>query len=175
VIGCGAIGLGVIAGLKLMGIAPIVAADFHAGRRAQALAVGAHVAIDPRELSPYQPLSAFEGRKANLIYECVGRPGMLQQIIQDAPFDGRIVMGGYCMEGEEIFVFSAQNKRLNVQFACGEEPQDMELALRFIGDGRLDVSRWMEATVGLSAVKGALESMSDPGAPIRTVVDPRKL
>jgi len=61
VIGCGAIGLGVIAGLGLMGIAPIVAADFHAGRRDQAIAMGAHVAVDPRELSPYASLSDFGG------------------------------------------------------------------------------------------------------------------
>ena len=48
-----------------------------------------------------------------------GLPGMLQQIIESAPFDGRIVMGGYCMEQEHLFTFVAQNKRLNVQFAGG--------------------------------------------------------
>ena len=48
VVGCGAIGLGVIAGLKLMGIAPIIAADFHESRRALALHMGADIAIDPR-------------------------------------------------------------------------------------------------------------------------------
>ena len=44
VVGCGAIGLGVIAGLKLMGVAPIVAADFHPERRALAVTMGAHIA-----------------------------------------------------------------------------------------------------------------------------------
>jgi hypothetical protein len=136
VIGCGAIGLGVIAGLRLMGIAPIVAADFHPGRRELAIAIGAHIAVDPREVSPYAPLPDFGNRQVNLIYECVGQKGMLQRIIEATPFDGRIVMGGYCMEEEVLFVFAAQNKRLNVQFAAGEEPQDMELALRSIADGR---------------------------------------
>ncbi len=37
---------------------------------------------------------------------------MLGQIIAGAPFDGRIVMGGYCMEEEALFVFAAQNKRM---------------------------------------------------------------
>ena len=46
---------------------------------------------------------------------------MLQQIVEAAPFDGRIVMGGYCMEPETLYVFAAQNKRLNIQFAGGEE------------------------------------------------------
>jgi threonine dehydrogenase-like Zn-dependent dehydrogenase len=175
VLGCGAIGLGVVAGLALAGFGPIVAADFHEGRRELAIKAGAHVAIDPREVSPYGPLTDLGGRAPNLIYECVGQPGMLQRIIEGAPFDGRIVMGGYCMEEEALFVFAAQNKRLNIQFASGEEPQDMALALRAIADGRLDVTPWVGERIGLSGVAQALAGMSGPGAPVRTVVDPRKL
>jgi threonine dehydrogenase-like Zn-dependent dehydrogenase len=175
VLGCGAIGLGVVAGLALAGFGPIVAADFHEGRRELAIKAGAHVAIDPREVSPYGPLTDLGGRAPNLIYECVGQPGMLQRIVEGAPFDGRIVMGGYCMEEEALFVFAAQNKRLNIQFASGEEPQDMELALCAIADGRLDVTPWLGERIGLSGVAQALAGMSGPGAPVRTVVDPRKL
>jgi threonine dehydrogenase-like Zn-dependent dehydrogenase len=175
VLGCGAIGLGVIAGLKLMGIAPIVAADFHPGRRELAIKAGANIAVDPREISPYAPLPDFGNRQVNLIYECVGQKGMLQRIIEAAPFDGRIVMGGYCMDEEALFVFAAQNKRLNVQFAGGEEPQDMALALRAIADGSIDVTPWLGARVGLSGVEKTLVEMSGPLAPVRTVVDPRLL
>lgn len=175
VIGCGAIGLGVIAGLKLMGIAPIVAADFHAERRELAISAGANIAVDPRQISPYAPLPDFGNRQVNLIYECVGLPGMLQRIIEAAPFDGRIVMGGYCMEEEHLFVFAAQNKRLNVQFAGGEEPQDMATALRAIADGSIDVTRWLGGRIGLGGVAQAIAGMSGPEAPVRTVVDPRRL
>jgi len=175
VIGCGAIGLGVIAGLKLMGIAPIVAADFHPARRELAIAMGAHAAVDPRAISPYAPLPDLGHRQPNLIYECVGLPGMLQQIIEAAPFDGRIVMGGYCMEPENLFVFAAQNKRLNVQFAGGEEPQDMATALRAIADGSIDVTPWLGGRIGLGGVAQAVAELSGPSAPVRTVVDPRRL
>ena len=175
VLGCGAIGLGVIAGLRLMGVAPIVAADFHKSRRDIAIAMGAHIAVDPRDVSPYAPLPDFGGRSVNLIYECVGLPGMLQQIIEAAPFDGRIVMGGYCMEAEQLFTFVAQNKRLNVQFAGGEEPQDMALALRSIAEGSIDITPWLGERIGLGAVARAMAEMSGPLAPVRTCVDPREL
>jgi threonine dehydrogenase-like Zn-dependent dehydrogenase len=175
VIGCGAIGLGVIAGLRLEGIAPIIASDFHEGRREMALRMGAHIAVDPREVSPYAPIPDLGNRQPNLIYECVGQPGMLQQIIGGAPFDGRIVMGGYCMEAEQLYIFTAQNKRLNIQFACGEEPQDMDLALRSIADGSIDVGAWLGTRIGLGAVERTLAEMSGPTAPVRTVVDPRTL
>lgn len=175
VLGCGAIGLGVIAGLRLLGIAPIVAADFLPERRALAIAMGADIAIDPREMSPYGPIPALGGRQVNLVYENVGLPGLLQQIIQSVGFGARIVMGGYCMEAEQILVFSAQNKRLNIQFAGGEEPQDMELALRSIADGKIDVAPWLGQRIGLNGVGSALANMSGSAAPVRTVVDPRKL
>jgi threonine dehydrogenase-like Zn-dependent dehydrogenase len=175
VLGCGAIGLGVIAGLKLMGIAPIVAADFHTERRALAMLMGADIAIDPRKISPYDPIPDLGGRRVNLVYENVGMPGMLQQIIESVGFDARIVMGGYCMEAEQLFVFAAQNKRLNIQFAGGEEPQDMELALRSIADGNIDVTRWLGTSIGLGGVATAMAQMSGPLAPIRTVVDPRRM
>ena len=173
VLGCGAIGLGVIAGLRLMGVGPIVAADFHAGRRALALAMGADIAIDPREVDPYGALPDLGARRVNLIYENVGQKGMLARIVASAPFDGRIVMGGYCMEEEAMFVFAAQNKRLNIQFAGGEEPQDMDLAMRAIADGRIDVGGWLGGRIGLSGVADAMAAMSGPEAAVRTVVDPR--
>jgi 2-desacetyl-2-hydroxyethyl bacteriochlorophyllide A dehydrogenase len=173
VLGCGAIGLGVIAGLKLLGIAPIIAADFHEERRDLAIAMGADVAVDPREISPYDPLPDLGGRRVNLVYENVGVPGMLQKIISSVGFDARIVMGGYCMEPDQLLVFAAQNKRLNIQFAGGEEPQDMELALRAIADGRIDVRAWLGGRIGIGGVAKAMAEMSSPAAPVRTVVDPR--
>ncbi len=175
VVGCGAIGLGVIAGLKLLGIAPVIATDFHASRRDMAILMGADLAIDPREISPYEPLADLPGKQVNLVYECVGMPGLMQQIISAVAFDSRIVMGGYCMEPDLFYVFSAQNKRLNIQFAAGEEPQDMALALRSIAEGKIDVRPWLGARIGIGGVAQAMAEMSGPLAPVRTVVDPRMM
>ena len=173
VLGCGAIGMGVIAGLKLMGIGPIIAADFHESRRATALRMGADIVIDPREISPYAPIPSLGNRRVNLVYECVGMPGLMQQIISAVAFEARIVMGGYCMEPEQFYVFAAQNKRLTVHFAAGEEQQDMELALRSIAEGRIDVQSWLGPPIGLGGVGAAIAALSGPLAPVRTLVDPR--
>jgi threonine dehydrogenase-like Zn-dependent dehydrogenase len=175
IIGCGAIGLGVIAGLKLRNIGPIVATDLDPKRRELALRMGADIAIDPREISPYAPLPSLGSRRPNLVYECVGKPGLLNQIIQGVGFGARIVMGGFCLEPEELYVPSAQSKRLKINFACGEEQQDMELALRSIADGTIDVGAWLGGRVGLGAVGDVLNRMSDPSSPVRTVVDPSLL
>src|SRR5712664_4894736 len=89
VIGCGPVGLAVIAALRLKGIRPIVAADFSAKRRELALKMGADVVVDPAKESPYTKL---EPGKRAAIFECVGVPGVLQQMFEQVPRDARVVV-----------------------------------------------------------------------------------
>lgn len=53
VIGCGPVGLGIIAMLKARGVKTIVASDFSAGRRNLAKRCGADVVLDPRQGTPF--------------------------------------------------------------------------------------------------------------------------
>jgi threonine dehydrogenase-like Zn-dependent dehydrogenase len=175
VIGCGAIGLGVIAGLELMGIGPIIAADFDANRRNIAVKMGADVVIDPRELSPYGPIHGLGNKRATLVYECVGQPGLLNQIMTSVGFGARIVIGGFCLEPEQLYVPAGQMRRLKIYFAAGEEQQDLDLALRSIADGKIDISAWLGGRIGLTGVDEALHAMGSASAPVRTVVDPRRM
>ena len=175
VIGCGAIGLGVIAGLKLMGMGPIVAADFDPNRRDIAIKMGADIVIDPRELSPYDPIHGIGSRRANLVYECVGKPGLLNQIMNSVGFGARIVIGGFCLEPEQLYVPAGQMRRLKIFFAAGEEQQDLDLALRSIADGKVNIAAWLGGRVGLTGVEAALHAMGSASAPVRTVVDPRRM
>ncbi|MBI3197711.1 MAG: alcohol dehydrogenase catalytic domain-containing protein, partial [Rhodospirillales bacterium] len=75
VVGCGPVGLAVIAALRLKGARPIVAADFSPKRRELAVKMGADIVVDPASESPYARLAAD---KRAAIFECVGVPGLLQ-------------------------------------------------------------------------------------------------
>lgn len=59
VIGCGPVGLAVIAMLKARGVKAIVASDYSPGRRALARRCGADVVINPAEGSPYASSRKF--------------------------------------------------------------------------------------------------------------------
>lgn len=71
VIGCGPVGLAVIAHLAALGVGTIVASDFSAGRRALAARCGAHVVVDPASESPYAALDGKRGvlTSAPALYE----------------------------------------------------------------------------------------------------------
>ena len=118
VVGCGPVGLAVIASLKARGLGPIVAADYSAERRAAAQIMGADQLVDPAVVSPHAswaelgvPASRGEGLmaaamgktvKRPLIFECVGAPGILQALALAAPGGARIVVAGVCMETDKI-------------------------------------------------------------------------
>ena len=53
VVGCGPVGLAVIAGLAIRDVHPIIAVDFSPARRELALKMGADIVIDPAVASPY--------------------------------------------------------------------------------------------------------------------------
>lgn len=165
-----------IAGLKKAGVTSIIAADLDPGRRELAVQMGATFAVDPREASPYGPQDALDGKQVNLVYECVGKRGMLNQIVPDLERCPRIVivMGGCSLEPEEIMVGPAQDRRLTILFASGEEPQDMQLAIDSIADGSIDLRPWVGQTIGLVDVAGAVESVNNPSSAIRTLVDPTR-
>src|SRR5262249_28917786 len=109
-IGCGRVGLAVIAALKIRGLHPIVAADYSPARRALATKMGADIVMDPARSQPYatwaEHAAMSDAEKAArppfqvhlpalkpaLIFECVGVPGLIQQVFEGAPRDARIVV-----------------------------------------------------------------------------------
>jgi len=171
VIGCGAIGLAVIAALRRAGAHPILAADFSALRREQALQNGADRAIDPRADSPYAVQPGAK-RAANVIFECVGLPGVLDGVTRGAPPGARVMVAGWCLETDRIFTPIAHFKGLTIKFGGGPTPQDFDAALRALGEGEIDISSWITHEAALDGVSAAFDRLRDPAAGLRTLIWP---
>jgi threonine dehydrogenase-like Zn-dependent dehydrogenase len=171
VVGCGAIGLAMISALKLTDARPIVASDYSAKRRELAAQAGADVVVDPAQTSPYEP---HNGRTPNVIFECVGVRGVLDQIVRACPTGARIIAPGWCLEPDYMLTVCAHTKGLNVQYGGAPKPQDFREALRCLAEGLVDTRPWIGRSFGLSSVAEELAKVGDPVNPIRTFVDPRK-
>ena len=190
VIGCGPVGLAVIAGLKLKGLHPIVAADYSPARRALAQRLGADIVVDPAQIQPYAtwaehaamsaeqkaarpPLQALlPALKPALIFECVGIPGLLQQVFEGAPRDARIVVVGVCMETDRSEPMLGIMKELNVQYVLGYTPDEFAFALRLIAEGEVDAASLVTATVGIDGVAAAFNDLANPERHTKIIVEP---
>lgn len=169
VVGCGPVGLAVIAALKLKGIHPIVAADFSPKRRELAVLMGADIVVDPAVESPYGKLASD---KRAAVFECVGVPGLIQQLFEKAPRDARIIIVGVCMEPDTIEPLFAIFKELNLQFVLGYTPEEFARSLRLLAEGKVDAEALITGKVGLDGVKGAFEELGNPERHTKILVEP---
>jgi threonine dehydrogenase-like Zn-dependent dehydrogenase len=169
VVGCGPVGLAVIAALRLKGVRPIVAADFSPKRRELAVKMGADVVVDPAQEDPYARLAP--GRRVT-VFECVGVPGLIQQTMEKVPRDARIVVVGVCMEADTIEPMFGIMKELNLQFVLGYTPEEFARSLHLLADGKVDAPSLITAKVGLAGVKGAFEELGNPERHTKILVEP---
>jgi threonine dehydrogenase-like Zn-dependent dehydrogenase len=172
VVGCGPVGLAVIAGLRLSGVEMIVAADLSPMRRELAVTMGATEAVDPGTEPVVEAWRRLDGRRPLVAFEAVGVPGMLQGLLRDVPPATRITVVGVCMETDEVVPFFAIAKELSVQFAFAYSPDEFTRALRAIAEGEVDVAPMITGTVGLDGVAGAFDALARPDEQVKILVEP---
>ena len=171
VIGAGPVGLAVAANLKARGAGPVAVSEFSAKRRELALALGADIVVDPREEQPYG-LADLAERDATVIFECVGVPGMIDDIFLNAPHRARIVVVGVCLQTDHSRPLIAVNKELNVQYVLGYTVREFHQTLHRIADGTLDVGPIITHRVALDGIAGAFEDLARPDAHGKVMVRP---
>jgi threonine dehydrogenase-like Zn-dependent dehydrogenase len=172
VLGCGPVGLAVIASLRVAGIEPVVAADFSPLRREHARRLGAHEAVDPKTELAIEAWQRIDGAKPLVIFEAVGMPGMIDGAMRAAPRGARLLVVGVCMEADEIFPLVGINKELNLQFALGYAPEEFNRTLGYLADGTLDVGGLITDRVGIAGVPAAFETLARPDQHVIVLVKP---
>jgi threonine dehydrogenase-like Zn-dependent dehydrogenase len=172
VLGAGPVGLAVIAALRLRGVSPIVAADFSPARRALAVTLGAHEAVDPREETAWAAYGRVAPGRPVVAFEAIGVPGVIDEILRRAPAQSRIVVVGVCMEPDTVTPFFGIAKELNVQFVLAYDPMEFAASLRSIAEGEIDVTPMITAEVGLDRVGWAFDALADPEQHCKILVTP---
>jgi threonine dehydrogenase-like Zn-dependent dehydrogenase len=172
VIGCGPVGLAVIADLKLRGIEPIVAADFSPARRALATTMGATEVVDPAVEPVVEAWQRVDGTKSLVHFEAVGVPGMIDDATKAAPRGARVLVVGVCMEQDSIRPMLGIAKELDVSFALGYSYEEFAGTLRSIAEGELDVGPMITGQVGVDGVPQAFKDLGNPEAHCKILVTP---
>jgi threonine dehydrogenase-like Zn-dependent dehydrogenase len=166
VIGCGPIGIAIIAALRVRGVESIVASDFSPRRRELATAMGAHQTLDAAQGSP------FDTVKPAVVFEAVGVPGIIDDILLRARSGTRLVVAGVCMQPDTVHPFFAIAKEINVQFVLAYTPDEFTESLRALSEGHIDVTPLITGEVGLDGVGGAFDALADPERHCKILVTP---
>lgn len=108
-----------------------------------------------------------------VVFECVGVPGVIDQIIAAAPLVTRVVVVGVCMAPDQIRPSIAINKEIDLRFVIGYTPKEFRDSLHMLADGKVDGGPLITGTVGLAGVENAFSALGDPETHAKIMIDPQ--
>ena len=100
--------------------------------------------------------------KRPVIFECVGAPGVIDEIIAGAPLFSRVVVVGVCMGADRIRPAMAINKEIDLRFVVGYTPLEFRDTLQMLAEGKVDPSGMVTGMVGLDGVEAAFGALGRP-------------
>jgi threonine dehydrogenase-like Zn-dependent dehydrogenase len=110
--------------------------------------------------------------KGPVVFECVGVPGIIDDIVNHAPLATRVVVVGVCMEPDTIQPAMAINKEIELRFVFAYQPHEFRETLHLLADGKVDPTPLITGTVGLGGVSTAFETLGDPERHAKILIDP---
>jgi 2-desacetyl-2-hydroxyethyl bacteriochlorophyllide A dehydrogenase len=170
VIGAGPVGLAVMLWARFLGARHVIVSERAPVRRDFAAKFGATAAIDPA-----QPLTSqvekIAGRGPDIIFECVGAPGMIGAAMMEAPGGARIVVAGVCQQPDTIMPLIGIMKEINLQFVLGYRPADFDYVVAMIASDRIEVATMITDLVDLDGLPPAFEALRKPAHQCKVMLE----
>ncbi len=107
-----------------------------------------------------------------VIFECVGLPGIVQQIIDGAPLMSRVVVAGVCMQVDRYEPALAVMKEIDLRFVMNHTPLEYRDTVHMIAEGKVNCSPMITGEVGLEGVDAAFNVLAGPGVHAKILVNP---
>lgn len=171
VVGAGPVGLAVTLWARFFGVRSVVVSELSEARREMAAKLGATSVVDGGS----DVASAFAdhaGGPPDVVFECVGLPGMLMQCGTLAGSRSRVIVAGVCMESDTIFPMAGILKELSFHFVLGYHQRDWRLTLDMLEAGRVDASAMVTDVVDLAGLPSAFEALKQPTTQSKVLVEP---
>ena len=157
---------------RFLGAQHVVVSDLVAARGQQAIEFGATEFVDASAGEVPSAVEAVIGGRPDTVFECVGLPGTFQQAVELVANDGVVVVAGLCMAADTFLPTVALIKAIDVRFTMCYERRHFETILKYMGSGRIDVSKFVTGTVGLDDFCARFESLKQAGSDIKVMLDP---
>lgn len=165
VIGCGAIGLGVIAGANFRG-ARVIAIDIEDSKSNVATACGAAEFINSRTENVEQRLRELtDGHGPDVIIEAVGHPLTYRMAVEQVCFAGRVVFIGWAKAPIEFDTKFFVLKELDIRGSRNALPADFRDVISMLEKGKFPLETVITRTVSLDDAPAAMDAWSaDPAS-----------
>ncbi len=162
VLGGGPIGLSITSVLAAFGVESITLVEPAAHRREAAGRFGATELLD----------APPEGEEFDVVYEAVGRPGLLNAAVAAVRMRGVVVSAGICREPDPFDQIAASAKEATIHFPLYYGIEDTRDLLALVEAGKLDPAGLISHRVSLDELPEAFVALRTPTDQVKVVVEP---
>lgn len=171
VLGGGAIALYAIYWARRLGAGRIVAASRSARRHDLCLEMGADGFVTFGDGEVGEVIEVLGG-SPDVVYECVGAPGMLTKAITHAKLYGTVTSLGFCTHADPVMPAQGAYKCVTLQFLVGYTMKDFLYVADQLDSGHADPKATVTSTVPLAALPATMGLLRGPNAETKVHVQP---
>jgi (R,R)-butanediol dehydrogenase/meso-butanediol dehydrogenase/diacetyl reductase len=171
VMGAGPIGLVTAMWARFAGARAVVVSEMADGRRDMALKMGADLVVNPREKSPVKELVKLTGDGPDVVFECIGVPGTIEEAVRYVRKGGRVVVIGACGEPDTFTPIRALQREVDIRFSSGAEPREFETTMALMAAGRISTAPMITHTVVIDDLPRAFAELSHPNAQCKVMLE----
>jgi len=171
IVGGGPIGVATALWVKFFGARKVVVSELDPGRAQMSLKYGATDLIDATG-DVGEQFQEICGGPPDVIYECVGVPGMIMNCLAIAPHQCTVVVVGFCTQPDTIFPALAMANEITMKFVIAWEKQDFQFVVDMIASDRIDVEGLVTDIVSFEQFPDAFEALRKPDDQVKILLDP---
>ena len=171
IIGAGPIGLATAFWARRLG-ATAVAVTASSNRRAElAHTLGATAFIDPAVFTPEEVRKALHGQP-DIVFECVGKPGLIQKSVEQVRPRGTVVVLGLCTVPDTLSPFLTVVKEVRIQPAALYRMRDFEICTDVLDSGDVTPRAMVTDNISLAELPATFEQLKSRTHQCKVLVNP---
>ena len=172
VIGAGPVGQAVSVYARIAGARSVVVSEPRRSARLRAEALGATATLDPKSVDVGEAFADLTGGPPEVVFECVGTPGMIEQSVRLARLFGRVIIVGACMETDHFQPMAALVKELTLSFVLGHTRNDFACVIDSLAKGQVNPRSLVTEVADFDRFAMAFEGLRGGGDSCKLLLKP---
>jgi (R,R)-butanediol dehydrogenase/meso-butanediol dehydrogenase/diacetyl reductase len=171
VLGAGPIGLAVAFWARRLGAAKVAVQDIAEFQKDRALEMGADVFV----VDPADPVGSAERGlcgKADIVFECVGIPGLIAQAVEQVRPRGTILLLGLCTKLDTFNSFAMLSKEVRLVTSAFFTVPEYQASLDALAEGAIEPRLLVTDTISLSQTPEVFESLKHRTSQCKVLIAP---
>jgi (R,R)-butanediol dehydrogenase/meso-butanediol dehydrogenase/diacetyl reductase len=171
VVGAGPIGLATVFWARRMGAGRIACTASSTRRAELAMQMGASAFVAPSD-DPVGEVNRALGGPPEVVFECVGMPGLIERCVEHCAPRGTVVVVGLCTQPDHFQPFTLVSKEVRIQPSAFYEVRDFETTLDVLDAGVTTPEAMITDHVSLTALPDAFEALKHRTHQCKVMVNP---